>query len=98
MTKFQPLHDKVLIRPDETQTVSPGGVFLVQSTQQKPSRGIVIAVGPGRKENGVRLPMDVKIGDHVSYSQWGSAQPVNIDGIEHALVAEADIQMLITEE
>ncbi len=66
MTKFRPLHDRVLIEPMEQEARSKGGVIIPDTAKEKPVEGKVVAVGPGtRDENGKLHPLDVKTGDRV---------------------------------
>jgi chaperonin GroES len=74
-TKMQPLGDRVVIMPLTEEEVSKGGIILPDTAKEKPQRGEVIAVGPGRlDENGKRVVMEVKKGDKVIYSKYAGSE------------------------
>jgi len=89
--KIRPLHDRVVVRRLEEETKTAGGIVLPDSAAEKPSRGEVLAVGPGKAlENGdVRAP-DVKVGDKVIFGQY-SGSTVKIDGEELLILSESEI-------
>ena len=89
--KIRPLHDRVVVRRLEEETMSAGGIVLPDSAAEKPSQGEVIAVGPGKaNDNGdVRKP-DVKKGDKVLFGQYGGST-VKIDGEELLILQESEI-------
>ena len=89
--KIRPLHDRVVVRRLEEETKTAGGIVLPDSAAEKPSRGEVLAVGPGKAlENGdVRAP-DVKVGDTVVFGQYGGST-VKIDGEELLILSESEI-------
>jgi len=68
---IKPLQDRLLIKPEDTTTVSPGGIIVPDTAKKKPIQGRVIAAGPGQlTESGTRLPMDVKVGDVVMFDEY----------------------------
>ena len=69
---YQPLGDRVVIRPtEEAAAQSPGGIYIPDTAQEKPQEGVVLAVGPGRTTDaGTLLPVSVKVGDTVIYPQF----------------------------
>jgi chaperonin GroES len=89
--KIRPLHDRVVVRRLEEETKTAGGIVLPDSATEKPSRGEVLAVGPGKAlDNGdVRAP-DVKVGDTVIFGQYGGST-VKIDGEELLILSESEI-------
>ncbi len=91
VTKMQPLGDRVLIRPLTEEEVSKGGIILPDTAKEKPQRGEVVAVGPGRlDENGKRVAMEVKVGDKVIYSKYAGSEIK--EGEEELLILrESDI-------
>ena|SRR3989344_4413077 len=94
-TKIQPLLDNVLIEPAEEETKSPGGIYLPENAKEKPTIGVVKAVGPGKlDENGKIIKLSVKVGDKVYYKKWGGNE-IKIAGIELLLVEEKDILAII---
>lgn len=94
--KFRPLHDRVLVRRVEAQRVTPGGIILAETAQEKPQEGEVLAVGSGaRDENGALITPDVKVGDRVLFGKW-SGNEVKIDGEELLIMKESDILGVIS--
>ena len=92
---LRPLHDRVLVKRLESETKTAGGIILVESAQEKPSEGEVIAVGAGSKaEDGKVTPLDVKAGDKVLFGKWGGTE-VKIDGEDLLIMKESDIMGII---
>lgn len=92
---LRPLHDRVLVKRLESETKSAGGIILVESAQEKPAEGEVIAVGTGNKaEDGTVTPLDVKAGDKVLFGKWGGTE-VKIDGDDLLIMKESDIMGII---
>ena len=95
MTKFRPLHDRVLIKRLEGEAKSKGGIIIPDTAQEKPSEGEVIAVGPGaRDEAGKLVPLDVKKGDRILFGKWSGTE-VKLDGVELLIMKESDIMGVI---
>lgn len=93
--KIRPLHDRVVVRREEEETKSAGGIVLPGSAAEKPARGKVIAVGLGRiMDNGDVRSLDVKVGDHVIFGQYGG-NTVKLDGEELLILSESDIYGVI---
>jgi chaperonin GroES len=89
--KIRPLHDRVVVRRLEEETKTAGGIVLPDSVAEKPSRGEVLAVGPGKTlENGEVRALDVKVGDKVVFGQYGGST-VKIDGEELLILSESEI-------
>ncbi len=92
---IRPLHDRVLVRRMEEETMSAGGIVLPGSATEKPNQGEILAAGHGRiLENGEVRPMDVKAGDKVLFGQYGGT-PVKVDGEELLMMREEDIMGVI---
>ena len=88
---FTPLHDRVLVRRIEAEEKTAGGIILVDTAQEKPSEGAIIAAGSGYKnEDGTVRPMDVKSGDKVLFGKWSGTE-ITVDGEELLIMKEADI-------
>jgi len=88
---IRPLHDRVVIRRQEEETKSAGGIVLPGSAAEKPSQGEVLAVGTGKvSENGEIRPLDVKPGDKVLFGQYAGST-VKIDGEELLIMSENEI-------
>ena len=88
--KVFPLADRVAIRPMEETEQMKGGLYIPDTAKEKPIQGEIIAVGPGRMEKGVRVPMELKVGDRVVYGKYTGTQ-VELDGEEIILIKEADV-------
>jgi len=91
-TKFKvfPLADRVAIRPMEETETMKGGLYIPDTAKEKPSQGEIIAVGPGRREKGEVVPMELKVGDRVIYGKYSGTQ-VELDNEEIILIKEADV-------
>jgi len=90
-TKMKPLGDRVVVRPISEEEVTKGGIILPDTAKERPQRGEVIAVGPGRlDENGKRIAMEVKKGDKVIYAKYAGTE-VKEDDEELLVLREGDI-------
>jgi len=93
--KIQPLLDNVLIESVEEETKTPGGIYLPENAKEKPTIGIIKAVGPGKAgKDGKIVKLAVKVGDKVYYKKWGGYE-IKIKGVELLLVEEKDILAII---
>ena len=93
--KLRPLQSRVLIRRVDAETKTPGGIFIPDLAQEKPTEGEVIAVGPGaRDETGKLHPLDVRTGDRVLFGKWSGAE-IKIDGEDLVIMNEADIMGVV---
>jgi chaperonin GroES len=89
--KLQPLGDRLVVKPMESEEVTKGGIILPDTAKEKPQEGKVVAAGPGRlSEDGKRIAMEVKVGDVVLYVKYGGTE-VKIDGEEMIVLRESDI-------
>ena len=96
MTKFRPLHDRVVVRRLEGEQKTAGGIIIPDTAQEKPMEGEVVAVGPGaRNEQGQIVALDVKAGDRVLFGIWSGTE-VKIDGEELLIMKESDIMGVVT--
>ncbi|MSP53047.1 MAG: co-chaperone GroES [Gammaproteobacteria bacterium] len=92
---IRPLHDRVALRRLEQETKSSGGIVIPDNAAEKPSRGIILAVGPGKTlDNGTVKPLSVKIGDTVVFGKY-SGNEVKIDNEEIIVMREDDIMGII---
>jgi len=88
---IRPLYDRVLIKRVDELTNTAGAIIIPDTAKEKPSEGIVEAVGTGaRTEDGKIIPMTVKVGDHVLFAKWGGTE-VKINGEERLIVKESDL-------
>ncbi len=93
---LKPLADRVVVKPlAKTETVKGGIVIPDTVEKERPEKGEVIAVGPGKLlEDGKRSPMSVKVGDKVMFKKYGPDE-IKIDGVEYLVLEESDIIALI---
>ncbi len=89
-TKITPLEDRVVVKPLEAETTTASGLVIPDTAKEKPQEGEVIAVGPGRFEDGQRLPLDVTAGDIVLYSKYGGTE-VKYGGEEFLILSARDL-------
>jgi len=93
--KFRPLHDRVVVEPQEAETKTAGGIIIPDTAKEKPVQGKVVAVGSGaRDEAGKVHKLDVKKGDVVLYGKWSGSE-VKIDGKDLVVMRESDIMGII---
>lgn len=89
--KLVPLDDRIVIKQSEAEEKSTGGIILPDTAKEKPQRGKVVAVGPGKmNDNGKRSEMSVKKGDEVIYAKY-LGNDVEIDGVKYVILHENDI-------
>ncbi len=91
---IKPLADRVLVEPIEQQEEKIGSIIIPDTAKEKPQEGKVIAVGPGRQENGKVIPLQVKVGDRVLYGKYAGTE-IKKDGKEYLIVRESDILAVI---
>ncbi|AAW61639.1 Chaperonin GroES [Gluconobacter oxydans 621H] len=95
MTKFRPLHDRVVVRRLTGEEKTAGGIIIPDTAKDKPTEGEVVSVGPGaRNEQGQVVALDVKAGDKVLFGKWSGTE-VKIDGEELLIMKESDIMGVI---
>ena len=94
----RPLADRVLVQPLgelESGTTTKGGNYIPETVdKEKPQEGIVVAVGPGRYEDGKIVPMGVKVGNKVVFSKYGPDE-IKVDGKEYFIISESNILAVI---
>ena len=91
MFSLKPLHDKVVVERLEAEAKSSGGIIIPDSAKEKPMRGTVIAVGPGRVlENGEVKALEVKKGDKVLFGGYAGSE-VKLEGKDYLIVNESEI-------
>lgn len=96
MAKFgiKPLEDRVVVKPIEEEETTASGLVIPDTAKEKPTEGEVIAVGPGRFEDGNRVPLDVKVGDKVIYSKYGGNE-YKYQGEEYVILQSRDIYAVV---
>ena len=93
--KLKPLHDRVLVRRLEEEEVTKGGIIIPDTAKEKPMKGEVTAVGPGKTDDeGKNIKMAVKKGDVVLFNKYAGTE-IKIDGVEHLVMREDDILAII---
>jgi len=93
--KLKPLADRVVIKVIEETESSPGGIILPDTARERPQRGEVLAVGPGKMgKDGQREPMDVKVGDVVLFTKYGGTE-VKVGNVEYKIMSMNDILAII---
>ena len=93
--KIKPLHDRVLIQRIEEATTTAGGIIIPDTAKEKPSEGLVKAVGNGfRSEEGKIIPMSVKEGDKVLFSKWSGTE-IKVEGESYLILKESEILAVI---
>ena len=88
--KIQPLADRVLIRPAKAEEKTAGGIIIPDTAKEKPQKGLVVAVGKGKKDE----PMTVKVGDTVLYGKYSGTE-ITLDGKDYLIMRESDIVAII---
>ncbi|MBW8016980.1 MAG: co-chaperone GroES [Planctomycetes bacterium] len=89
--KLKPLEDRVVVKPQEAQAVTTGGIVLPESAKEKPLMGKVVAVGNGKLlDSGARGEMSVKKGDVVLYGKYGGSE-VEVDDVEYKILRESEL-------
>jgi chaperonin GroES len=85
-----PLADRVVVQPQEAEQTTKAGLIIPDTAKEKPQQGKVLAVGPGRVENGTKIDMTVKEGDTVLYGKYAGTE-ITIDGDDVLIMRESDI-------
>lgn len=86
-----PLQDRIIVKAAEKEQVSSGGIILPDSAQEKPLRGEVLAVGPGKRlDSGALAPVDVKTGDVVLYGKYSGTE-VTVGGVDYVILRADDV-------
>jgi chaperonin GroES len=89
--KIRPLNDRLLVQRTEEEAKSTGGIIIPDTAKEKPQKGKVIAVGPGKLgEDGRRTPLDIKAGDHILFAKYAGTE-IKIDGVKHLFLREDDV-------
>jgi chaperonin GroES len=88
--KLGPLADRVVVRSLESNEQTRGGLFIPDTAKEKPQEGEILAVGPGRFDEGKRIPMDLKVGDKILFGKYSGTEVV-IDGEPLLILRESDV-------
>ncbi len=93
--KFQPLHDRILVRRIDAEEKTAGGIIIPDTAKEKPMEGEVVAAGPGaRNEKGERVALDVAVGDRILFGKWSGTE-VMVDGEELIVMKESDVMGVV---
>jgi chaperonin GroES len=92
--KLQPLEDRIVVKPGDEEQTTVSGIVIPDTAKEKPQEGTVVAVGPGRFEDGNRVPLDVSVGDTVIYSKYGGTE-VKVDGEEYLVLSARDVLAIL---
>jgi chaperonin GroES len=91
---LKPLEDRIVVKPGEEEETTVSGIVIPDTAKEKPQEGEVVAVGPGRFEDGTRVPLDVKVGDKVIYSKYGGTE-VKLGGEDHLILSARDVLAVV---
>lgn len=92
--KIAPLADRVVVKALEDTETMRGGLYIPDTAKEKPQQGEIVAVGPGRYEDGKRIPLDVKVGDKVLYGKYSGTE-VSVDNEQYLILRESDVLAVI---
>jgi chaperonin GroES len=88
--RIRPLHDRIIVKRIEGEEKTKGGLIIPDTAKEKPQEGKVIAVGPGKQENGKVIALDVKPGDKILFGKYSGTE-IKLDGEEHLILREDDV-------
>src|SRR6516225_3399821 len=91
---LRPLSDRVVVEPSEGDEVTAGGIFLPETAKEKPQQGTIVAVGPGRTEDGKLIKMDVSVNDKVLYAKYAGTE-IKLNGKKVLILKESDILAVV---
>ncbi|HSQ00693.1 MAG TPA: co-chaperone GroES [Candidatus Dormibacteraeota bacterium] len=86
----RPLHDRIIVKRVEEESKSRGGIIIPDTAKEKPQEGRVVAVGPGRTEDGKLIKPDVKKGDRILFGRYSGTE-IKLDGEDHIIMREEDV-------
>lgn len=90
MTSIKPLSDRVVVKPEPAEEKTSSGLFIPDSAKEKPQRGTIVSVGPGRVENGTKIDMTVSEGDTVLYGKYAGTE-ITLENEDLLIMRESDI-------
>ena len=93
--KIRPLHDRLVVKRVAEETKTSGGLFIPDSAKEKPARGVVVAVGEGKRDNsGNRITPDVKAGDEILFGKYAGTE-LKLEGEEHIVLREDEVLAIL---
>jgi chaperonin GroES len=94
-TNLKPLGDRVVVRPTEQETTTASGLVLPETAKEKPQQGVIIAAGPGRRDDdGKRIAMDVEVGNSILYAKYAGTE-IKIANEKLLILKESDILAIV---
>jgi chaperonin GroES len=94
---IKPLEDRIVVQPSDAEQTTASGLVIPDTAKEKPQEGTVLAVGPGRFEDGARVPLDVSVGDTVIYSKYGGTE-VKHNGEDYLVLSARDVLAVIEKQ
>ncbi len=91
---IKPLEDRIVVQPLDAEQTTASGLVIPDTAKEKPQEGVILAVGPGRYEEGKRIPLDVKVGDVVLYSKYGGTE-VKYNNEEYLVLSARDVLAVV---
>ena len=92
---FKPLHDRLVVQAAAQEEVTKSGLVLPDTAKEKPQRGVVLAVGPGRVlDNGNREPIDVQVGQHVLFAKYAGTE-IKHNSVEYLILKAGDVLAIV---
>ena len=91
---IKPLEDRIVVTVLESEQTTASGIVIPDTAKEKPQEGTVLAVGPGRFENGERLPLDIKEGDTVIFSKYGGTE-IKFGADEYLILSARDVLAVV---
>jgi chaperonin GroES len=96
MANIKPLGDRVVVKPEAAEEQTASGLYIPDTAKEKPQRGTIISVGPGRVENGTKIDMSVTAGNTILYGKYAGTE-ITMDGEDYLIMRESDILGIIEE-
>ncbi len=91
---IKPLEDRIVVQVNDAEQTTASGIVIPDTAKEKPQEGTVLAVGPGRYEDGARVPLDVQVGDVVVFSKYGGTE-LKYGGEEYLVLSARDVLAVI---
>lgn len=89
-TRVKPLHDRIIVKRIQEEGKTKGGIIIPDTAKEKAQRAKVVAVGPGRREDGKHIPLDVKAGDTILFGKYSGTE-IKLNGEDHLILREEDV-------
>ncbi len=96
MASIKPLGDRVVVKPQPAEEKTASGLFIPDTAKEKPQRGTVVSVGPGKVENGTKVDMTVSEGDTVLYGKYSGTE-ITMNDDDLLIMRESDILGIVTD-